>query len=212
MTVAWKMAPKSVATRSAWAGGGGRGETPWLHCATFARGAQATVQLGNARRCHGFHGSSRRPPPHQIKKQGFSTVPQKCQHQNTKPTRRFMPRSSKHGPSGRDGKASFGSSAEQHGLVKTLKRHGQAEVADPQQRSAGSCIPTSPGTEARHTLRQRAAFTVILGAAGAPPWRELRTGPAGAPPCAHQQKVGHALGDCPVRQARSRRSLRPLDT
>ena len=41
------------------------------------------------------------------------------------------------------------------------KRHGQAEDAEPQQRSAGSCIPTSPGTEARPNHTKRAPCKVV---------------------------------------------------
>ena len=41
------------------------------------------------------------------------------------------------------------------------KRHGQAEDTEPQQRSAGSCIPTSPGTEARPNLTKRAPCKVV---------------------------------------------------
>ena len=94
-------------------GGGGRGETPWLLCASFARGGQATVHLGNGRLCHSFHGCSRRGPPPQIQKESSPTYPQKCPHQTPRPTRRPMPRSSEHGPSGRHGSAIEGSSAGQ---------------------------------------------------------------------------------------------------
>ena len=69
------------------------------------------------------------------------------------------------------------------------KRHGQAEDAEPQQRSAGSCIPTAPGTEARPNLTKRSPCKVVLTAAGAPPWRGRRTSQAPQPHLALRQEA-----------------------
>ena len=192
--------------------GGGGGARHHGCSVQLSRGGQAAVQLRNTRRCHGIHGTSRRAPAQQLKKQRSPTVSQIYAQQSLRPTTKPMPGSSKCGPSGREGTDSEGSSAGQLGHDKTWLRHGQAEDAEPQQRSAGSCITTPHVTEARPHLTRCAACNVFFTAAGTPPGCERRTSRTRQSHFASRQDVEQASEDCPVRQGPCRRSLGRLGT
>ena len=196
--------------------GEGRGEggceTPWLPYSTFTRGGQGTVHLGRTRRCHGSCGSSGRA--RHIKTKNRDPLLSNRNAQIKIPGKQKKPclaaRSTGHLVLQRT--AFEDSSAGQQASYKTGQRHGQAEDTEPQQRSAGSCIPTPCVTQAPSTLTRCAPCKMCLTAAGAPPWCGSRRTQGTPSRVDRRQNLAKGAGDSPVRQAHGRRSTGRLDT